>query len=798
MPLELLGQLGLELANHSLVAHLFDLAGKADVLLVDHLHHVFGNAEGVVAILGHREHLGVLRHLVEVEVDLFEVARDLAVHVDEPVGGLPGLAVAHADLEHLLLGDLGDLDVAVLAPLLLEAVVDEAVVVAGAGVAVVDAHRVQVVLVLLEVLLPIRRLHTLLEVLQLLLHGADLVAQLHAELLEQLDCGAHLLLLLLVDLLEEGVEAVELEVLALLLPLLGDVALLGHLLGAELDPGVLQEELLHHEEHGADVALGAAEVGVLLDRVLQVADLLAHLGHVLANAPDLVLVLGEEAVGHDALVDLHLVAVLDHLGLGELEAVELQAEDARHRLQVLVLDGLHAPLHLLVLLLGLALPDLTPADLAPDVVGRGLRGQDGLNGVVLEVLDHANELLLPGVVELVEADDPDEDGGEGVDDALPHLLGAVLPIVANHLADAAAEVLGDHVVFEDLLDVKFLLRLDGQLLEGGGLLLLNLALGVMRDVDGGERVQVGLVLLTHLLVLLRLLLDLLLTRQLGVFLLQGLLHDALVQLEVVEAFLHAAEEDVVELADVLLIAQLDDAPILVGDAPEDVGGVGVLLVAQGHEPEYLFEVGDQLARLLEAVDRLLVLQVVLERLYQLQRLIVVLELEDGPHELRQIVVDLEDRVEVARVTNVLQADRGPALPLALLRVQGLVAMAGLPLFAHGGHDGLVQLRVLLGQAHGLVLPRGQAGLDGLLDLVVGPESRLGAGGWSRLGVAVLLVEVGDYLPVRSQRRVKGLGVLKVGRDAVVDVPAILDEDEDGLVPRNVDHVYDLLYLQFVV
>ena len=60
-------------------------------------------------------------------------------------------------------------------------------------------------------------------------------------------------------------ETGNLGVLVLLLPLIGHLSLVGHLIFVQLDLRILEEEFLHEVEHLPNVVLRPSKVGILLD-----------------------------------------------------------------------------------------------------------------------------------------------------------------------------------------------------------------------------------------------------------------------------------------------------------------------------------------------------------------------------------------------------------------------------------------------------------------------------------------------------------------------------------------------------
>lgn len=83
----------------------------------------------------------------------------------------------------------------------------------------------------------------------------------------------------------------------------------------------------------------------------------------------------------------------------------------------------------------------------------------------------------------------------------------------------------------------------------------------------------------------------------------------LVELLVVEALLHAAQEGVIELADVFFLADLDGLALVVRQRLQHLSRVRVLLVALRHMPEEDLQVAYELPRRLEPVQELLFLGV---------------------------------------------------------------------------------------------------------------------------------------------------------------------------------------------
>mmetsp|Transcript_13952 Transcript_13952/g.21746 ORF Transcript_13952/g.21746 Transcript_13952/m.21746 type:complete len:582 (-) Transcript_13952:811-2556(-) len=577
----------------------------------------------------------VLGSGVKIDVDTFELVLGLSVHVDEPVGSLRGVGTSLGLLKDLVLLNLLDGDVVVLAPDLLKTVVDIRIVMAAVGVAVVDANRVQVVLHLLKVFLRVRLLNLGLEVKHLLLHLLHLTRQLAVIIFERVDDVGSLLLCLVSHLIYERV--VRLYLGMGVLP--SHPVFEGGWLLRRLQ--VHREELLDEFEHRAEVVVGLPEVGVLEDALFQELDIFFHGLHLVLDLINLIFVLGHKTVDDHFLLDLHLMLVLHQLSVLELQPVQLQAHYFRCYFDEL---GLHGSS-----ILRLRFNSLSVL---------------WLEGVLLdmEIIYETHQLLLPGVVDIFEPYHADKDGCKCVGHLLTDPVGAFVVLVREHLADLSLEVAGHHVVGKDYAVFAWTgERRVGDPKQFGDFVLL---LGIRKvftlfDADGAVHVDfevfVQVIVEGHFSFAAR-------GRRAEVYCAEGLLLDFLialldpvvVELLKIQAFLNATEERIIELTDVLLVAKFNGLPGVVANRLQHVGRVRILIVAEGHLPEKHLQVVDQPTRLLQTGHKQLVFLVFALRLQGwVESLSVVGKRLNSLDELREVEVHLQDGVQVAGVANVL-------------------------------------------------------------------------------------------------------------------------------------------------
>jgi hypothetical protein len=146
-----------------------------------------------------------------INIRFVQLIFDGTLHVDDPIRRLPAVT-ALTSLEDLFLCDIGNTNVVVLAPLLLEAVVDESKVMAGLGATLMHSDRVQVIGLLLHIADTERGSDLLLLLGYLGLHSRHLLRELVLVLREELDGLESILLVAGHDLLFERMLAIAFRV----------------------------------------------------------------------------------------------------------------------------------------------------------------------------------------------------------------------------------------------------------------------------------------------------------------------------------------------------------------------------------------------------------------------------------------------------------------------------------------------------------------------------------------------------------------------------------------------------------
>jgi len=118
----------------------------------------------------------------------------------------------------------------------------------------------------------------------------------------------------------------------------------------------------------------------------------------------------------------------------------------------------------------------------------------------------------------------------------------------------------------------------------------------------------------------------------------------------------AREKYLIELRNILLVANLNLVAWVVYDRFEYSAGLDIAFIAVRHQREHKLEFLDHRPTWLNSFRRKIVTSFK----------IFVVELENSLYEVGQTVVDLEKRVEVARVSNVSQSDSAVRLSYSLL------------------------------------------------------------------------------------------------------------------------------------
>lgn len=182
----------------------------------------------------------------------------------------------------------------------------------------------------------------------------------------------------------------------------------------------------------------------------------------------------------------------------------------------------------------------------------------------------------------------------------------------------------------------------------------------------------------------------------------------LINLFVVQAFLHSGKEQLIELSNIFLTTNLNGNTIIVSDLHQHLRRIDVLLITFGHLSKKYLQLMDQLTRILQFLQEPLLFLVRRLRVDVLTSLdidwckwfLVVLKFEYCRYYLGYVIANLENRTEVACLVNVFDATRCVLLAQSFLRSKWLVrkgVWVGV-LSIDGGHDGVVESLILIGDS----------------------------------------------------------------------------------------------------
>lgn len=133
-------------------------------------------------------------------------------------------------------------------------------------------------------------------------------------------------------------------------------------------------------------------------------------------------------------LDLHTVSVFEQIFFFVLDSIKLETENLWHLLEPLCLLG------------------------SSCFVRQG-HHTAGWSVTLFEIFDQTLVLSLPSFIDLFEANHPDKNRRERINDVLLDFQLAVMALKSNDLPDSAFEVFSDQVVLKDVMFQGFILHL---------------------------------------------------------------------------------------------------------------------------------------------------------------------------------------------------------------------------------------------------------------------------------------------------------------------------------------------------